>query len=210
MMLIIQCSIRGNYSQVTDVYSTNVISKENIHCITYCMYNGTKLGGADGASAPPLFLPSPGIFALNQYIYIFLQQNPRKSPLWRLCFFLLTGNYGKVTPDILRKFIYARGARLNNLLLSNCHVANRDGNFTNFLFYIFIAFCVISLKKFISVLVAVARTCLYLVDLDLSNCHVLNTGDYTFFFLFFTLIHSQMKNTIRANISILRNWSWKW
>ena len=31
----------------------------------YSIIIGAKLGGAGGASAPPLFLPSPGIFALN-------------------------------------------------------------------------------------------------------------------------------------------------
>ena len=143
-----------------------------------------------GCKCTTTFSALPGDFCFKLVYIYFCSKIPENPHFGAYVFFLLTGNYGKVTPDILRKFIYARGARLNNLLLSNCHVANRDGDFTNFLFYIFIAFCVISLKKFISVLVAVARTCLYLVDLDLSNCHVLNTGDYTFFFLFFTLIHS--------------------
>ena len=132
-----------------------------------------------------------------------------RSQLWRSPLYFLTGNYGKVTPDILRKFIYARGARLNNLLLSNCHVANRD------------------------VLVAVARTCLYLVDLDLSNCHVLDTGimlwnsqksaiDGLKFFLFKFLLlkwpqrglqhsrpdslkKSRQKKLVKSNKSISRN-----
>ena len=38
-------------------------------CVDIMMCIDAKLGGAGGASAPPLFLPSPGIFALNQYIY---------------------------------------------------------------------------------------------------------------------------------------------
>ena len=53
-----------------------------------------------------------------------------------------------------RTFIYARGSRLTNLILSNCHIATK------------------------TVLLAIARTCQYLVDLDLSNCHIINTGSF--------------------------------
>ena len=42
-----------------------------------CISIGTKLGGAGGASALLLFLPSPGIFALNQYVYIFVVKSPK-------------------------------------------------------------------------------------------------------------------------------------
>jgi len=54
----------------------------------------------------------------------------------------------------LRTFIYARGSKLTNLILSNCHITTK------------------------SVLLAIARTCQYLVDLDLSNCHIINTGSF--------------------------------
>ena len=64
------------------------------------------------------------------------------------------GNYGRCKSVVLRTFIYARGSRLKNLLLSNCHVA--DG----------------------SVLLAIARTCHFLVDLDLSGCHIIDTGSF--------------------------------
>ena len=41
---------------------------------------GAKLGGAGGALAPPLFLPSPGI-CLNQYIYKYFGVKSPKIPV---------------------------------------------------------------------------------------------------------------------------------
>lgn len=64
------------------------------------------------------------------------------------------GNYGKVTPVTLRTFLYARGGKLTNLILSNCHIFEP------------------------TVINAVGITCPLLVDLDLSNCHIIDTGRF--------------------------------
>ena len=37
----------------------------------------------------------------------------------------ICGNYGRLTPVTLRTFIYARGSKLTNLILSNCHIATK-------------------------------------------------------------------------------------
>ena len=84
-----------------------------------------------------------------------LVNNQTVKFLMSRCFLLryldlsICGNYGRLTPVTLRTFIYARGSKLTNLILSNCHIATK------------------------TVLLAIARTCQYLVDLDLSNCHIM-------------------------------------
>ena len=47
------------------------------------------------------------------------------------------------------------------------------------------------------VMVAVARTCFHLVDLDLSNCHVLDTGNFGVLSM---LNNIQMLNLYRTQI----------
>ena len=64
------------------------------------------------------------------------------------------GNYGKITPVVWRTFLYARGSKLTNLVLANCHVSTP------------------------SVLQALCSTCKNLVDLDLSNNHILDSVAY--------------------------------
>ena len=45
----------------------------------------------------------------------------RKTKLLKYLDISHCGNYGRLTPVTLRTFIYARGAKLTNLLLQNCH-----------------------------------------------------------------------------------------
>ena len=54
------------YNSYIEPSKSNLINMDIPICMylyKYCI--GAKLGGADGASAPPLFLPSQGIYALN-------------------------------------------------------------------------------------------------------------------------------------------------
>lgn len=78
----------------------------------------------------------------------------RKTKLLKYLDISHCGNYGRLTPVTLRTFIYARGAKLTNLLLQNCHAATKI------------------------VLVSIGATCKQLVDLDLSNLHYIETGNF--------------------------------
>ena len=62
------------------------------------MFNGAKLGGADGA---PLFLPSTGNFALEQYTYgIYFCSKIPKNPCLALALFTPLCAYDYVIPNI--------------------------------------------------------------------------------------------------------------
>ena len=58
-------TLQNKYTYI-EPSKSNLINMDIPICMylyKYCI--GAKLGGADGASAPPLFLPSQGIYALN-------------------------------------------------------------------------------------------------------------------------------------------------
>ena len=78
----------------------------------------------------------------------------RKAKLLKYLDLSHCGNYGRITSVTLRTFIYARGSKLTNLILSNCHATTKI------------------------VLMSIGRTCQNLVDLDLSNLHFIETGNF--------------------------------
>ena len=62
------------------------------------------------------------------------------------------GNYGKMSPKVLRSFLCGRGLQITSLIMSNCHVVTQE------------------------VFGQLGNSCPNLEELNLSNCHTLDVN----------------------------------
>ena len=66
------------------------------------------------------------------------------------------GNYGKMSPKVLRSFLCGRGLLVTSLIMSNCHVVTHE------------------------VFAQLGNSCPKLEELNLSNCHTLDVNSLVY------------------------------